>query len=26
MRKEYKLPENLVVLIFGVPGVGKTSI
>lgn len=26
MRKEYKLPENLVVLISGVPGVGKTTI
>ena len=26
MKKEYKLPENLIILISGVPGVGKTTI
>lgn len=26
MKKEYQLPENLIVLISGVPGVGKTTI
>ena len=26
MNKEYFLPENLIILISGVPGVGKTTI